>query len=68
MGSVTVLNQPPTPQLPVVGPTGTWSGVAEPLALVAREAMVEVLALLVSVLTAVSSRESALMKWGCRRT
>lgn len=51
-----------------MGPTGTCSGVAEPLALVAREAILEVLALLASVLTAVSSRESALMKWGCSRT
>lgn len=52
----------------MVGPTGTCSGAAEPLALVAKEVMLEVLALPASVLTAVSSRESALMKWGCSRT
>lgn len=67
--SVGVLEHPHHhPSSPAVGPTGTCSGVAEPLAVVAREAMLEVLALLASVLTAVSSRESALMKWGCSRT
>lgn len=47
-------------------PTGTCSGAA--VLLVAKEVMVEVLALPASVLTAVSSRESALMKWGCSST
>lgn len=60
---------PSPPRSPSMGaPTGTCSGAAVPPALVAKEAMPEVLALPASVLTAVSSRESALMKWGCSST